>query len=94
MSFQDERPKERFIPNPQARLGDPDREVMRFKHYALRTEQTYWSWIRQYIFFHHKRVLQQEQAAGTEKEAPALCPQFPKHVLNRQIRQGREITPG
>jgi hypothetical protein len=55
MSFQDERPKERFIPNPQARLRDQVREVMRFKHYALRTEQTYWSWIRQYIFYHQKR---------------------------------------
>jgi len=55
MTFQDERPKERFIPNPKARLGEQFREVMRFKHYALRTEQAYWSWIRQYIFFHHKR---------------------------------------
>ena len=55
MSYRDERPKERFIPNPTARLGDQVREVMRFKHYALRTEQTYWSWIRQYIFFHPKR---------------------------------------
>ena len=55
MSFQDERPKERFIPNPQARLGDQVREVMRFKHYALRTEQTHLGWIKRFIFFHPKR---------------------------------------
>ena len=32
---------ERIIPNPKARLFDQVREVMRLKHYALRTEQTY-----------------------------------------------------
>jgi hypothetical protein len=31
---------ERFIPNPKLRLLDQVSEVMRFKHYSLRTEQT------------------------------------------------------
>ena len=40
------RRKERFRPNPQARLLDPCREVLRFHHFALRMEQTYVQWIR------------------------------------------------
>ena len=31
------------------------REVLRLKHYSLRTEQAYCSWIKRYILFHHKR---------------------------------------
>jgi transposase len=30
-------------------------EVMRFKHYSLRTERTYREWIRRFILFHGKR---------------------------------------
>jgi site-specific recombinase XerD len=41
------------IPNPKARLVDQVREVMRIKHYSLRTERTYWDWIKRFIFFHH-----------------------------------------
>lgn len=48
-------PREAVIPNPKARLRDQLREVMRYKHYALRTEETYWHWIRRFILFHGKR---------------------------------------
>jgi integron integrase len=44
-----------FIPNPKVKLLDQVREVMRFRHYAIRTEETYIQWIRQFIFFHNKR---------------------------------------
>jgi integrase len=46
---------EKIIPNPKARLFDQVREVMRLKHYTLRTEQTYLEWIKRFIFFHQKR---------------------------------------
>jgi integron integrase len=46
---------ERFIPNPKLRLLDQVSEVMRFKHYSLRTEQTYREWIKRFILFHGKR---------------------------------------
>ena len=49
------RPREGFIPNPKLRLLDQVSEVMRFKHYALRTERTYREWIKRYILFHGKR---------------------------------------
>ena len=46
---------EQIIPNPKARLLDQVREVMRLKHYSLRTEQTYIQWIKRFIFFHQQR---------------------------------------
>ena len=37
------------------KLLDQVREVIRMKHYSLRTEQAYVDWIKRYIFFHNKR---------------------------------------
>lgn len=37
------------------RLLDQVRDVIRLKHYSLRTEEAYLRWIKQYILFHHKR---------------------------------------
>jgi len=44
-----------LVPNPKLRLREQLREVMRFKHYSVRTEETYWGWIRQFILFHQKK---------------------------------------
>ena len=41
-----------FLPNPRTRLFEQVREVMRFHHYALRTERTYCGWIHRYLVFH------------------------------------------
>ena len=48
-------PKELLTPNPKAPLREQVREVMRFHHYSLRTEQTYWQWIRRFLAFHRSR---------------------------------------
>jgi integron integrase len=40
-----------FRPNPDLRLMDQVREVLRYYHYAYRTEQTYGHWILRYIHF-------------------------------------------
>jgi integron integrase len=37
------------------KLLDQVREVLRMKHYSLRTEQAYVNWIKRYILFHEKR---------------------------------------
>jgi hypothetical protein len=37
------------------KLLDQVREVLRMKHYSLRTEQAYVNWIKRYIFFHDTR---------------------------------------
>jgi integron integrase len=37
------------------KLLDQYREALRNRHYSLRTEKTYISWVRQYILYHNKR---------------------------------------
>jgi hypothetical protein len=46
---------ELVIPNPKLKLMDQAREVLRVKHYAIRTEQAYCDWIRRYVRFHGLR---------------------------------------
>jgi len=45
-----------LIPNPKARLFDQAREVMRFHHYAIRTEEAYLQWMRRFLLFHRNRI--------------------------------------
>ncbi len=54
---------ETVIPNPKLRLLDQMREVMRVKHYSIRTERTYCDWVRRYVKFHQMR--------GREEMLPA-----------------------
>ncbi len=48
-------------PLPEASLGgkpkllDQVRQILRLRHYSLRTEEAYVAWIRRYILFHGKR---------------------------------------
>ena len=37
--------REGFVPNPKLKLLDQVSEVMRFKHYSIRTETSYRQWI-------------------------------------------------
>jgi integrase len=39
----------------EPKLLDQVRDVCRFRHYSIRTEQGYADWIKRYIFFHGKR---------------------------------------
>ena len=47
--------REYLLPNPKLRLREQVREVARFRHLSLRTEQAYWDWIRRYIIFHGRK---------------------------------------
>ena len=57
---------ELVVPNPKLKLMDQVREVLRLKHYAIRTERCYCDWIRCYIRFHGMRS-RAELSPGTEK---------------------------
>lgn len=48
------------------KLLEQVRQRLRVKHYALRTEQSYLSWIRNYIIFHNKRHPREMAAAEIE----------------------------
>lgn len=41
----------KFLPNPKLKLMDQVSEVLRYHHYAYRTEQTYSQWILRFIHF-------------------------------------------
>ena len=43
---------ESVIPNPKLKLLDQMREVMRLKHYSIRTERTYCDWVKRFVNFH------------------------------------------
>ena len=51
----------------QPKLLDQVRDRIRVKHYSLRTEQTYLSWIKRFIYFHGKR--HPKDMGGREVEA-------------------------
>src|SRR5205823_12524980 len=42
-------------PHNKPKLLDQVRDVIRRKHYSIRTEQSYTDWIRRFILFHGKR---------------------------------------
>lgn len=44
--------KAKFKPDPNLRLMDQVRQVLRYHHYSYRTEQTYTEWILRFIKFH------------------------------------------
>ncbi len=44
--------KKKFKPNPDLKLMDQVRQVLRYHHYRYRTEQTYCDWIIRYIKYH------------------------------------------
>ena len=39
----------------QVKLLDRVRDKIRLKHYSIRTEQAYVSWIKRYIYFHNMK---------------------------------------
>lgn len=40
---------------PSPKLLDVYRDALRVKHYSARTEDTYVSWVKNFILFHNKR---------------------------------------
>jgi integron integrase len=43
------------VPQNKPKLLDQVRQLMRLRHYSLRTEEAYVGWMRRYILFHGKR---------------------------------------
>ena len=57
---------EAVVPNPKLKLLDQVREVLRLRHYSIRTEQSYCDWIRRYVRF-HRMGLRAELVPGEAK---------------------------
>jgi integron integrase len=60
---------ESIIPNPKLKLLDQMREVMRLKHYSIRTERSYCDWVRRYVKFHEMRNREEMFPAEPKMEA-------------------------
>ncbi len=60
--------RDRITPNPKLKLLDQVREVMRLKHYSIRTETAYCDWIRRYIKFHGMQSREELQPAEAKME--------------------------
>ena len=60
--------KKKFRPSPDLKLMDQVQEVMRYYHYAYRTEQTYCDWIKRYLkFFDCKKHPREMNAPEVER---------------------------
>lgn len=71
---------EPFRPNPQLKLMDQVVQVLRFHHYARRTQQAYLAWIKHFILFHEKR--HPKEMGKTEVEA-----------FLAYLAQARQVSP-
>ncbi len=60
---------ESVVPNPKLKLLDQVREVMRLKHYSIRTERSYCDWVRRYVRFHEMRSREELLPAEPKMEA-------------------------
>ncbi len=57
-----------IVPNPKLKLLDQVREVMRLKHYSIRTERCYCDWLRRYVKYHGMRGREDLQGAEPKIE--------------------------
>ncbi len=58
---------------PQKKLLDQVRDVLRTKHYSLRTEESYVDWITRYVRFHQLRHPRDLGLAEIEAFLSHLC---------------------
>ena len=61
--------QESVVPNPKLKLLDQTREVMRLKHYSIRTARSYCDWVRRYVKFHEMRSRDEMFPAEPKMEA-------------------------
>jgi len=75
------------------KLLDQVRDVVRKKHYSIRTEQAYVQWIRRFILFHNKRHPKDMGEIEISQYIPYLAT-YRKVASSPQNRVGRFRTHG
>jgi len=68
--------RESLIVNPKLKLLDQVSEVMRFKHYSLRTERAYRQWIWRFLAFHR----------GSDHGGPQKGWRHPREMGEAEVR--------
>ena len=69
----------KVIPNPKLKLMDQVREVMRLRHYSIRTERCYVDWIRRSVW------LRVERSRTSPREFTDLC------STSRSLKRGERL---
>jgi hypothetical protein len=59
-------PRGRLVPNPKARLREQFHEVARFRQFSLRTEESYWDWVKRFLVWVRRRNLGLAATASPE----------------------------
>jgi len=77
------------LPHKPKKLLDEMRDVLRLKHYSLRTERSYCDWTQRFILFHAKRNIGTagETPAGRTGRKPVLQWRHPKEMGAAEITQ-------
>ena len=90
--------KHKFQPNPDAKLLDQVKEVLRYHHYAYRTEGTYCQWILRYIHFYggktHPREMGRKQVEtflSNLVSQKKVAPSTQRQALNALVFLYREV---
>ena len=75
------------MPNPKLRLREQVREVLRFRHASLRTEEAYWHWIKGFLEFHRtEAVVDPLTPALSPKGARGKVWQHPREMHAEEVR--------
>ena len=77
-----------FKPNPKLKLMDQVREVLRYYHYAYRTEQTYCKWIMGFIRFFEGKKRSEDPRSGAIRRHHVL-PSGLQKAIKRAVHKAR-----
>ena len=81
------------------KLLDQMKNVMRMKHYSLRTEKSYIQWVRRYIYFHNKRHPEEMGALAVQRFLSYLAVEqyvsaSTQHQTRLYSRAATKLRPG
>ena len=76
--------KPKFNPNPDLRLIDQVRQVLRYHHYPYRTEQAYCDWIMHFIKFHGSQTHPKDMGKSEIEEILSHLPTHRKMPASTQ----------
>lgn len=71
-----------MVNNIKPKLLDQVRQIIRIKHYSLRTEESYVNWIKRFIFFHNKKG---------EKDRTTMLPEKVIEPLKNHLQKVKKI---
>ena len=84
--------KEGLVPNPKGRLKEQFHEVCRFKHVAMRTEESYWGWVVRLVRHFGSKIHPRDLTADQLREFLsylATAKQVAVSTQNQALKRGK-----